>query len=54
MRSFNQVFYDNLERLDGVGDGREVQYGGDIRMSMVDMLISGKNQHNIVKQSSFN
>ena len=54
MSFFNQVFCDNLERLDGVGDGREVQYGGDIRMSMVDMLIYGKNKHNIVKQSPFN
>ena len=34
----------NLERWDGVGDGREVQEGGWF------MLRYGRNQHNIVKQ----
>ena len=34
--SSNPVFYDNLERQDRVGGGREAQEGGDICISMAD------------------
>ena len=42
---------DNLEGWDGVGDGREVQEGGDVGIPVADfVLMHGRNQHNIVKQ----
>ena len=36
MMQGTQVLCDNLERWDGVGDGTEVQEGGDICMPMAD------------------
>ena len=45
------VLCDNLEGWDGVGDGREVQEGGDVGIPVADfVLMHGRNQHNIVKQ----
>ena len=35
-RSSNLALCDNLEWWDGVGGGREVQEGGDIRIPMAD------------------
>ena len=47
--------YDSRNSRDGEGDGRDVQVGEDIGKPMADpMLIFGKNQHNTVKQLSFN
>ena len=43
---------DTLEGWDEVGGGREVQEGRDMYISMADSY--GRNQHNIVKQLSFN
>ena len=47
----NPVLSDNLEELDGVGGGREVQDGGDICLYIYTycwfMLLYGRNQHNI-------
>ena len=49
----NPVLFDNLEEVDGVGGGREVQDGGDICLYIYTycwfMLLYGRNQHNIVK-----
>ena len=45
------MLYDNLERWDGVEDGRKVQEGGDIWYICGQfILMCGKNQHDIVKQ----
>ena len=35
-RELNPVLCDNLEGWDGVGDGREVQEGGDMCMTVAD------------------
>ena len=48
------MLYDNLEGWDGVGDGREVQEEGHVYTFAWFMLMYGGNQHNIVKQLSFN
>ena len=34
--SLNQVFWDSLEGWDGMGGGRKVQEGGDIRIPVAD------------------
>ena len=36
LRKLKQGLCTNLEEWDGVGDGREVQKGGDIRIPMAD------------------
>ena len=55
LREFKPGLSNNLESWDGEGDGRDVQVGEDIGKPMADpMLIFGKNQHNTVKQLSFN
>ena len=48
LRELQLGLCDNLEGWDGEGGGREVQEGGGI------CLMFGRNQHNIVKQLSFN
>ena len=35
-RSSNQVFFDNLERWDKIGGGREIKEGGDTCIPMSD------------------
>ena len=37
LRKLKQGLCINLERWDGEGDGREIQKGGDIRISMADL-----------------
>ena len=37
LRKLKQGLYINLEGWDGVGDGREVQKGGDICIPMADL-----------------
>ena len=44
---------DNLEGWEGVGDGREVQEGGDEYIYGWSMLMYGRKQYNIVNQLSF-
>ena len=45
----------NLERWDEEGGGREVEEGWDIYISTAKfILMFGRNQHNSVKQLSFN
>ena len=44
----------NLEGWEGVGGGRKVQEGGDMYTYGWFMLMFGGNQHNSVKQLSFN
>ena len=44
----------SLEGWEGLGGGREVQEGGDMYTYGWFMLMYGRNQHNIVKQLSFN
>ena len=47
--------YDSLEEWDGVGDGREVEEGGNICKPLTDLsCCMGRNQHDIVKQLSSN
>ena len=41
---------DNLEEWDGVGDGREVQEGGDMSTFGWFVLMYDRNQHNIIKE----
>jgi len=54
-RELNLVLWDNLEGCDGVGGGWEAQEGRDICILVADsQLLYGRNQHNIVKQLSFN
>ena len=36
-RELNPVFCDNLEGWDGVGEGRGVQEGGDLCISVADL-----------------
>ena len=38
----------------GEGGGRDIQEGADICTTMADSLMFGRNQHNTVKQLSFN
>ena len=45
---------DNLEGWNGEGGGREIQEEGDMFTYDRFMLLYGRNQHNIVKQLSFN
>ena len=45
---------DDLEGWDGVGGQREVHEGGDVAVPMAGSLLYGRNQHNSVKQLSFN
>ena len=54
LRELKPGLCDNLEMWDGVGGGKEVQDGGDTYICGWFMLIYGRNQHNIVKQLSFN
>ena len=44
----------NLEGREEVGSGREGREGGDTCMPMVILVEYGRNQHNVVKQLSFN
>ena len=45
----------NLERWDEEGGGREVQEGWNVYIPMAKlMLMLGRNQHNSIKQLSFN
>ena len=44
---------DNLEAWDRVGDGEEVQEGGGIGIPMAGSCLWMADQHNIVKQLSF-
>ena len=37
LRKLKQGLCINIERWDGEGDGREIQKGGDIRISMADL-----------------
>ena len=54
-RELNLVLWDHLEGCDGVGGGREAQEGRDICILVADsQVLYGRNQHNIVKQLSFN
>ena len=54
-RELSLLLWDNLEGCDGVGGGWEAQEGRDICISAADsQLLYGRNQHNIIKQLSFN
>ena len=55
LRKLKQELCINLERWDGVGDGREVQKRGDICIPMADFMLRFEiKQQNSVKQLSFN
>ena len=49
LRKLKPGLWNNLEGWDGEGGGREVQEGGGIWVPMF-----GRNQHNSIKQLSFN
>lgn len=53
--SSKPALHDHLEERDGVGDRKAVQEGGDMPLPVTDfVLLCGRNQYNIVKQSSPN
>ena len=55
LRELKPGLWNSLEGWDGEGGGREVQEGGDILYTYdLFMLMFGRNQHNTVKQLSFN
>ena len=55
LRELRTGLWNKLVAGDQVGDRREAQEGGDIRIPMViHVLMYGRNQHSTVKQSLFN
>ena len=48
LRKLKQGLCTNLEEWDGVGDGREVQKGGDIRIPMADSCLGVTENNNIL------
>ena len=55
LRELKLEFYNNLEGWDGEESGREIPKGGDLKYTYGwFMLMFGRNQHNSIKQLSFN